>query len=82
MATDSAALCYLIVLIVSIGFLIWGLMDLLRFRQHSEKSETQVISRQIRGFGLILLSQVVMILGTALCYGATGRKSPLSYVGM
>jgi len=82
MATDSAALCYLIVLIVSIGFLIWGFMDLLRKKQHSETSETQVISRQMRGIGLLLLSQVILVLGTALCYGATGRKAPLTYLGM
>ena len=82
MATDSAALCYLIVLIVSIGFLIWGFMDLLRRRQASEKTETSVISRQIRGAGLILLSQVILVLGTALCYGVAGRKTPMSLLGM
>ena len=80
MANDSAALCYLIVIIVSIGFLIWGFMDLLRKKQPHETTEAQVISRQIRGAGLLLLSQLVLVLGAALCYGAAGQKSPLDYL--
>ncbi len=80
MANDSSALCYLIVIIVSIGFLIWGFMDLLKKKQPYETTENQVISRQIRGAGLLLLSQLVLVLGTALCYGVGGRKSPLDYL--
>jgi len=76
MATDSTALCSLIIIIVSIGFAIWGFMDLLRKRQHTETTETQVISRQIRGAGLLLLSQVILILGIQFCYGTTGKRSP------
>ena len=76
MAQDATSLCYLVVIIVSIAFLIWGFMDLLRRKQHYEKTETQVISRQIRGAGLILLSQAVLILGTALCYGLGGGRAP------
>ncbi len=77
---DNSGLCYLIVIIVSIGFLIWGFMDLLKQKQANETTETQVISRQIRGAGLLLLSQLVLVLGGALCYGVAGRKSPLSYL--
>lgn len=80
MITGSTSLCYLIVVIISIGFLIWGFMDLLRKRQHSETTETQVISRQIRGAGLLLLSQVILILGIALCSG--GSRSKLPFLGM
>lgn len=47
-------------------------MDLLKNRQHSETSDTQVISRQIRGFAFIMLAQVIMVVGTLICFGMDG----------
>lgn len=69
---DGAQLCYILVLIVAIGFLVWGFMDLLKKQQPNEKSTSDVISRQIRGFAFILVSQVVLILGGMICFGLTG----------
>jgi len=69
---DGAQLCYLLVLIVAIGFLVWGFMDLLKKQQPNEKNQTDVISRQIRGFAFIMLSQVVLLLGSMICFGLSG----------
>ena len=74
---DGAQLCYLLVIIVAIGFLIWGFMDLLKRRQPNEKSTTDVISRQIRGFAFMMLSTVVLLLGGAICFGFTGGVDAL-----
>jgi len=64
--------CYVLAVLASVALLVWGLMDIMRQKLKTETTETQVISRQIRGFGLLLLSQIVLILGAALCFGANG----------
>lgn len=69
---EGAQICYIVVLILSLGFMIWGLMDLLKKQQLNESSSTDVISRQMRGMGYILLSLVVLSLGGALCAGMSG----------
>ena len=69
---DGTQLCYLLVLIISIGFLVWGFMDLLKRQQPNEKSQTDVISRQVRGFAFIMMAQVVLLLGSMICLGLTG----------
>ncbi len=80
MANDGTQLCYLLVVIVSIGFLVWGFMDLLRQKLPSEKDRVDVISRQLRGFAFILVSQVVLVLGSAVCFGMTGGVAGLGKV--
>lgn len=69
---DMVQLCYLVVLVLSIGFLVYGFMDLLKNKLPSEKSATDTISRQIRGFALIMVAQVVLVLGGMVCFGMTG----------
>jgi hypothetical protein len=62
-------LCYLIALILAVALVIIGFMDLLKKREDNE-SELMLISRQIRGFAMIMLGNVVVVLGGALCYSA------------
>jgi len=69
---DCASLCYLVSIIAAIILLVMGFMDLIKKRQKNESSEEQVISRQIRGFAFIMLSQVVLILGAMLCFAFSG----------
>lgn len=73
-------LCYVIVVIIVIILTVWGYMDILKKRQRSESSDTQVITRQLRGFGLLMLSLLVLVLGLSLCYG--GSKGGLSALGL
>ncbi|MFW5895636.1 MAG: hypothetical protein ACOCT9_02710 [archaeon] len=72
MALDGTQLCYIIVLVAAVILVVWGFMELLRQRQKDEHTETQVISRQIRGFAFIMLGQVVLVLGAMLCFGMSG----------
>ena len=69
---NNTQLCYLLILIVAIGFLVWGFMDLLKRQQPHEKTTADIISRQIRGFAFIMVSQVVLIFGSMICFGLTG----------
>lgn len=66
------SLCFILVIVVTIILAVWGFMDLLKRQQASEPTMDDVISRQIRGFGILVLSLVVLSLGMALC-GAGGR---------
>lgn len=66
------SICYVAAVLASVALMVWGLMDILKKKQKSESSDGEVISRQIRGFGMLLLSQIVLILGAALCFGAAG----------
>jgi TRAP-type C4-dicarboxylate transport system permease small subunit len=76
MADNGKQLCYLLVIIIAIGFIVWGFMDILKRKQSNESSEDQ-ISRQIRGFAFIMLAQVVLVLGSAICFGMQGGITEL-----
>lgn len=75
---DGTSMCYYIVVILAIITFVWGLMDLLKFQQSNEGSLEQVISRQIRGAGLILVSQIILVFGSMLCFGASGGPAQLA----
>jgi hypothetical protein len=64
-------LCFILVLGLSIFFLIYGFMDLMK---KGTDSGTEKISRQLKGFAYIMLSQVVLILGGALCLGGVEKS--------
>lgn len=64
--------CYILIALAATACVVWGLMDILKKRLPTEDSDGEVISRQIRGFGILLLSQVLLILGGAICLGMSG----------
>ena len=74
---DVSQLCWLLVLALSIGFLVWGFMELLKKPQDGQAT-TNDISRQIRGFAFIMLSQVVLVLGGLICFGVKGGMGQIS----
>lgn len=74
---EGAQICYIIVLILVVALMIWGFMDILKKQQVSESSATDVISRQMRGMGMILLSLVVLSVGGAMCAGMSGQLSKM-----
>ena len=63
---DLWSLCYLASLIVGIVLGVWGFMDMLK-KQSAGESNTDVIQRQIRGIGFLLLAQVAVTIGMLLC---------------
>ena len=66
-------ICFVLVLVFSIAFLVWGFMDLMK-KPASGKADMDTISRQLRGFAFIMLSQVVLVLGGALCLGGLEKS--------
>ena len=76
MDNNGTQLCYLLVIVVSIGFLVWGFMDLLK-RQQSGENDVQVIQRQIRGFAFIMIAQVILVVGGMVCFGMSGGLEQL-----
>jgi len=70
---DTTKLCFLVFVVVSIALLIWGFMDMIRKQQVNESSYSEVISRQFRGMGFLILSQFILILGGVFCYGSSEK---------
>lgn len=77
MANGGTSLCYFVIVIIAIGFLLWGFMDLLKKQQPTESDTSDVISRQIRGFAFIMMSQVVLVVGGMICFGMSGGLDQL-----
>jgi hypothetical protein len=68
---ESNGLCYLLALAVSAAFIVYGFVLLLQ-KERPTENDVQVIQRQIRGFAMIMLAQVILVLGMALCFGMSG----------
>ncbi|HMP31385.1 MAG TPA: hypothetical protein PKD85_17415 [Saprospiraceae bacterium] len=64
----EVGLCFLLVVLVSMALIIYGFSMVLRRRESHERDE-DVVQRQLRGFGYLLLSQLVLIVGSAVCVG-------------
>ena len=74
-------LCYLLITLASVVMLFYGLRDILQKRKNSETDNIAVISRQIRGFGILMLAQIMIIVGGSLCMGLSGGVTSLtSYI--
>ena len=77
-------LCFLVVLIVSIAVLAFGLMDALKKRQSNESNDA-TLQRQLRGFAMIVLANVIFVIGAGVCAEPTlkgllgGAGSSLRY---
>ncbi len=73
---NTSDVCYFIVLAIVVLMMIYGFMDIIGDKPKTLKSgvetEKQVMARQLRGFGLLVLSQIILILGGMLCLGVGG----------
>jgi hypothetical protein len=58
--------------------MVMGFADIFYKKPGDGKTELNVISRQIRGIGLLVLASVVMALGTAMCVGGFVEKGNIS----
>ena len=66
--STEAGLCYLVVAVATIAFVIYGFMQILG-KQLPTETDTQVIQRQIKGFAFLMLSQLILVMGSGLCAG-------------
>ena len=74
---NDMSLCYILTIVASVALTIYGLMDILRKQQADELTQNEVISRQIRGFGILVLAQVVLLVGGATCAGLSSGLEKL-----
>jgi len=65
---SDGLVCYALVAVVSVALIVYGFMQVLN-KQIASENDIQVIQRQIRGFAFLMLAQVVLVLGSALCAG-------------
>ena len=70
---DSQSICNIVTVVVGTAVLIWGYISILRKQQPDEPDVLAVISRQLRGFGTLLLSTVILSVGYAVCSGTFGK---------
>ena len=66
------SICYIIVVVVTVALMIWGFMDILKNKQPNEADTHEVISRQLKGFGFLVLAQVALFVGMLICFGVSG----------
>lgn len=73
--SDTQLLC-LFISLIAIGFLIWGFIELLKpsskleqtgANKKGEKVTVATVSRQIRGFAIVVLAYIILGMGMALC---------------
>ncbi len=65
------SLCGAVILIIAAALAIYGFMEILKEKQKHENN-TEQIQRQLRGFGMLLLSEVILLIGMGLCLGLGG----------
>lgn len=63
----------MLVMGASLIFLVYGFMDLMKKPAASSGANLETISRQLKGFAFIMLSQVVLVLGLAMCSGGIDK---------
>lgn len=74
---SGSQLCFILVLILAVGLFAWGMSDVVKTRSASESSGDQT-NRQLRGIGILIMSQVVVFLGAFLCLGLTKSKEVMA----
>lgn len=75
--SNGVQICTLVVIGAAVILAIYGFMEIFKSKQSGESSTTDTISRQIRGFGFLLLSQVVLVIGAMVCMGFSGDLDKL-----
>ena len=58
--------CLLAVVAVCLALVVMGLLGIMK-KGKGQENDVQVIQRQIRGFGYIMLAQIALIIGVTLC---------------
>jgi hypothetical protein len=59
--------CYIASVVAAIVVAAWGLNDVFRGKQPDEENDVQVVSRQLRGFAILSLSSVIVIIAVSVC---------------
>lgn len=65
----SISICSLAVVAGAVALTVYAFIHIFKDQQSSE-SDVQVIQRQIRGFALLMVANLVMVLGMMVCAGS------------
>ncbi len=65
------SLCGAVILIIAAALAIYGFMEILKNKQKHENN-TEMIQRQLKGFAMLILAEVVLLVGMGLCLGLGG----------
>ena len=68
MASTSISLCSLAVMVAAVGLFVYAYYHIFQKKQAGE-NDLEVIQKQIRGFALLMIANLVMIIGTMICAG-------------
>ena len=63
------SLCSLLVMAAAVALIVFSFIGIFE-RQKAGESDSQVIQRQLRGFALLIVANLVMGVGMALCAGS------------
>lgn len=69
MSTTAISLCSLVIMVASAALTVLAFYHIFQQKKTSE-GDLNVIQRQLRGFALLMVSNLVMILGMMLCAGS------------
>ena len=67
--STTVSICSLTVMVASAALTIFAFYHIFQKKQNKE-NDLNVIQRQIRGFALLMVANLVMILGMMLCAGS------------
>jgi len=68
MSTTSISVCSLVVMVAAVALTVLAFMHIFR-RAHDSENDLNVIQRQLRGFAVLMVAQLVMVLGAMVCAG-------------
>lgn len=63
---------YMILSLVVLVLLVWGFYEILSAKRPDEADSGATSSRQLKGFGLVLLSWVVLAIGAGMLFQSEG----------
>ncbi len=69
MASTATSLCSLVVMVAAAALTVYAFYHIFQ-KKESKENDLNVIQRQIRGFALLMVANLVMLLGMMLCAGS------------
>ena len=69
MASTATSLCSLAVMVAAAALTVYAFSHIFQ-KKHSKENDLNVIQRQIRGFALLMVANLIMLFGMMLCAGS------------
>ena len=67
--STTVSLCSLVVMVAAAALTVYAFFHIFQ-QQQNDENDLNVVQRQIRGFALLLVANLVMVLGMMLCAGS------------